>query len=311
MLRPALLYLSQNGLLKQLSTRVGPARRAAMRFVAGERLEDAIAVSRELSRQGASAEIDYLGENVRSRKQAEAAAGVYLRLLDRIATEGVDAQVSLKPTQTGLDLGQEICLANLKRIVETAAGLGNFVWLDMEGSGYTDLTLEIYRQLRAEHSNVGVALQSYLYRSEKDVQDVLAMGGTVRLCKGAYMESPRVAYPRKADVDRNFVRLAEVLLSSHRFQAIATHDQNMVVRVVRFARDNGIPPRQYEFQMLLGVRRDLQQRLVREGYRLRVYVPYGSEWYPYLMRRLAERPANLLFILSSVAKEAVSRNGHS
>ncbi len=281
-----------------------------MRFVAGERLEDAIAVSLELNRQGAGAEIDYLGENVQNWRQAEAAVGVYLRLLDRIAAEGVDAQVSLKLTQMGLDLDQERCLTGVRAIVEKAAGQDNFVWLDMESSNYTDVTLEAYRKLRAEHPNVGVAIQAYLYRSETDVRDLLSMEGTVRLCKGAYMEPPEVAFPDKKDVDRSFVHLAEMLLLSRRLQAIATHDENMMRRVIRFARASGIPPQDYEFQMLYGVRRDLQRRLLREGYRLRVYVPYGSEWFPYLMRRLAERPANLLFILSSIAKEAGSRNGH-
>ncbi|MHB0869346.1 MAG: proline dehydrogenase family protein [Chloroflexota bacterium] len=305
--RPALLYLSRSKAFRRLTTGAGITRRMALRFVAGDRLDDAIAVGREINRRGAEAEIDYLGENVTAPGQAEASANVYLELLERIATSAVGAQLSLKLTQMGLDLDPALCRQNVERIVNRASELGNFVWIDMESSDYTDRTLEIYRELRSRHSNVGVAIQSYLFRSKSDVLDLLAVGGTVRLCKGAYLEPPGVAFAEKGDVDRSFVVLSEMLLCSRRLQAIATHDERMIERVIRFAGDNDIDRGVYEFQMLYGVRRDLQERLVAGGHRLRVYVPFGSEWYPYLMRRLAERPANLAFLLSNLAREGRGR----
>ncbi|MGE5620229.1 MAG: proline dehydrogenase family protein [Sphingomonadaceae bacterium] len=305
--RPALLYISRSKALRRLTTRSGVSRRMALRFVAGERMHDAIDVTREINRRGAGAEIDFLGENVATTVQAEAAAKVYLELLEQLSAAGVEAHVSLKLTQMGLDLDPASCRRNVERVVESAEERANFVWLDMENSDYTDRTLAIYRDLRARHSNVGVAVQAYLYRSKADVQDLVARGGTVRLCKGAYLEPPDVAFANKSDVDRNFMVLSKILLCSRRLQAIATHDEKMIRRVVRFARANGIDRDRYEFQMLYGVRRDLQERLVAEGYRLRVYVPFGREWFPYLMRRLAERPANIVFLISSIARESRSR----
>ncbi len=307
MWRPVLLYLSRSTSVRQLSTRLGLARQIAFRFVAGETVADAIAVSRELNRGGAGAEIDYLGENVAERSQAEAAADTYLGLLDSIARERADAQLSLKLTQMGLDLDPALCRQNVERVVARAAEQGNFVWIDMESSEYTDRTLRMYRDLRLRNANVGVAIQACLYRSKSDVSSLLSEGGTIRLCKGAYLEPPHLAFPDKRDVDRSFSVLAELLLCSRRLQAIATHDERLIDQVIGFARNNGVDRQSFEFQMLYGVRRDLQQRLVRAGYRVRVYVPYGSEWYPYFMRRLAERPANLLFVLSNVARETGSR----
>ncbi len=307
MWRPVFLYLARSNNVRQLSTRLGVARQVALRFVAGESLTDAIAVTRDLNRRGAVAEIDYLGENVSARDQADAAANVYLDLLDRIGETHAEAQVSLKLTQMGLDLDPGHCLENVERVVTRAEQRGNFVWIDMESSDYTDRTLDVYRDLRARHANVGVAIQAYLHRSKADVDGILSIGGTVRLCKGAYLEPPEVAFADKRDVDRNFTVLAEMLLCSRHRQAIATHDERIIDRVNRFARENAIDKQGYEFQMLYGVRRDLQMRLLREGYQLRIYVPYGNEWYPYFMRRLAERPANLLFLLSNVVRETGSR----
>ena len=280
------------------------ARRIARRFVAGETIEDALAVTRELHRRGAGAEIDYLGENVHSPEQATASASAYLELIDRLTTVGTEAHVSLKPTQMGLAIDPELCFRNVTEVVERAAAPETLVWLDMEASEYTDRTLDLYRRVRADHENVGVAIQAYLHRSKADVQALLSVGGTVRLCKGAYMEPASVAIQDKTGVDNNFMVLADMLLSSRRYQAIATHDEKMIRHVVKFARANGIDSAAYEFHLLYGVRRDLQLRLLREGYRVRIYVPFGQEWYPYFMRRLAERPANLVFLVSSLAREA-------
>ena len=304
MWRSFFLRLSANSWMRRAVAGTGLGRKLALRFVAGESLYHAIAATKEVNRRGASAEIDYLGENVMERQQAEAARDAYLQLLEGIADSGVDAQVSLKPTQMGMDLGPKLCRENVERIVDRAAARGNFVWIDMEGSAYTDRTLDLYRDILSRNRNVGLAIQAYLYRSREDLDDLVARGGTVRLCKGAYREPPTIAFARKSDVDLSFRALAETLLSSGRFQAIATHDEKMIRHAVQYARARGIDSQAYEFQLLHGVRRDLQERLLREGYRVRVYIPFGDEWYPYFMRRLAERPANLLFVLSNVAREA-------
>lgn len=307
MWRPFFLQLSANPWMRRTVTGTGVGRKLALRFVAGESLDDAIAATKEVNRRGASAEIDYLGENVTERQQAEAAGEAYLQLLDGIAASGIDAQVSLKPTQMGMDLGPKLCRENVEKIVARATAHGNFVWIDMEGSAYTDRTLQLYRDILSRHPNVGLAIQAYLYRTREDLQDLMARGGTVRLCKGAYGEPSTIAFPRKSDVDLNFRALTETLLSSGRFQAIATHDEKMIQHAVEYARARGLDRQQYEFQLLHGVRRDLQEQLLREGYRVRVYIPFGDEWYPYFVRRLAERPANLLFLLSNIAREASSR----
>lgn len=263
-------------------------------------------VSRELRRRGAHVQIDYLGENVRSPEQAELAVGSYMELLDRIAADGLEAHISLKPTQLGMDLSEELCFRNLSTVVERAAAHGNFVWVDMESSEYVSRTVHAYRGLRDRYANVGIAIQSYLFRTRTDVEMLLSQEGTMRLCKGAYMEPPHVAFRHKAEVDSSFAFLSEMLLSSRRVQAFATHDEKMIDRVIRLAESKGLEPQGYEFQLLHGVRRDLQRRLLRDGHRVRIYVPYGSEWFPYFMRRLAERPANVLFMLSSIVREARS-----
>ena len=305
MWRSVFLSLSTNSGVKHVATQSRLAKGISSRFVAGDTLDEAVAATKELNRRGIKVEMDYLGESVTDRRQAETAAAAYLEMLDGIAASGADSQVSLKPTQMGLAIGEELCYANINRIVERGDRYGNFVWVDIEDFPTVDATLGIYRELRSQHSNVGIALQSYLYRTRKDLQEILALGGTVRLVKGAYQEPPEVAFPDKRDVDRAFRLLTEQLLCSNRFHAIGTHDEKMIQHAIEFAAAHGIPKESFEFQMLYGVRRDLQEQLTRDGYLLRLYVPYGEQWYPYFMRRLAERPANLLFLIGNVAREAL------
>jgi proline dehydrogenase len=226
----------------------------------------------------------------------------YLRVLDRIEATGVNSNISVKLTQLGLDIDEDYCLQNTRRIVEAAKHHSNFVRIDMEDSSKTDATLRIFKRLYSEYGNVGVVLQAYLYRAEKDVDDVLAMGARIRLCKGAYKEPPEVAFPEKSDVDANFVKLMKKLLKSGVYHGIATHDERMVRATKEFAASEGVSKDAFEFQMLYGVRRDLMLKLAREGYRVRAYVPYGEYWYPYFMRRLAERPANVWFVLKNLFK---------
>jgi proline dehydrogenase len=271
--------------------------------VAGETLDDGIRAARRLNERGAGAMLDHLGENVASAEQASAAADGYVLALKRIDEEGLsNANISVKLTQLGLDVSEDICLENSHRVLEAAAQLRTLVMIDMESYEYVDRTLSLYRTLRKDHSKVGVCIQAYLHRSEEDARALAAEEATVRVCKGAYLEGPTVSFPRKAQVDRNFARLAATLLSAGCTVHIATHDPQLIEGARRFVARRGIPPARYEFQMLYGIRRDLQQRLVREGFPMRVYVPYGSQWYPYLTRRLAERPANLWFLASNVLR---------
>ena len=288
--------------MKHWMTTFPPARQAARRFVAGERLEEAIEAVKALNNQGILATLDHLGENTQTREDAIRAADEYLRILDAIRDHKLRSNVSLKLTQMGLDLDDDFCYENTKRIVEKAKEHTNFVRIDMESSAYTDRTLALYERFRQEgYDNVGVVIQAYLYRSERDVERLISLGANVRLCKGAYAEPPTVAFPRKRDVDRNFLKLLNKLWSAEArargvYVAVATHDERIIRWAKRRAQELGISRDEFEFQMLYGIRRDLQQQLVREGYRVRVYVSYGQEWYPYFMRRLAERPANLLFL---------------
>ncbi len=307
MWRSAFLHLSTNGGVRHIATNSKIAWRFASRFVAGVTLDSAIEAAREINRRGASVELDYLGESVLDRRQAEDATDSYLKMLDAIAAARVDAHVSLKPSQMGQELSDDLCYENIETIVRRAEELGNFVWVDMEGSPFTERTVRMYRALRSAHQNVGIALQSYLFRSKADVREIIALGGTIRLCKGAYREPPQVAFRDKRDVDRNYARLSEMLLESGHFQALGTHDEKMIDHAISFAQTRGIDRQAFEFQMLYGVRRDLQERLVQDGYKLRVYVPFGDQWYPYFMRRLAERPANLFFLVGSLAREVASR----
>jgi proline dehydrogenase len=300
--RAALLYLSQKTELKDFFSKLPGFSRVTRRFIAGENIDDAIAAILELNQAGMAATFDHLGESTTSRAEAESDVREYLRVLDRIENTGADSNISVKLTQLGLDIDKDYCLQNVRRIVEAAKRHGNFVRIDMEDSSKTDATLDIFKRLYGEYGNVGIVLQSYLYRTEKDVDDALTMGARVRLCKGAYKEPAEVAFPEKSEVDANYVRLMKKLLKSGVYHGIATHDEKMIAATREFAADEGVSKDAFEFQMLYGIRRDLQLKLAREGYRMRIYVPYGEYWYPYFMRRLAERPANVWFVLKNLMK---------
>jgi proline dehydrogenase len=278
----------------------GASRRVARRFVAGETLDEAVEAAREVNRRLQLASLDLLGENVSDEAGARRAAEGYLAVFDRIAQERLDANVSLKLTQLGLDLSEDLCLELLEKIVAHATSQGNFVRIDMEGSAYTQRTVEIAKRVRAKYVGVGTVVQAYLYRTEQDVRDLLAAGCRLRLCKGAYKEAPEVAFPKKSDVDANYVKLMKLLLPSGIYHGIATHDPAMIEATKDFAREQNIKPDQFEFQMLYGIRTDLQEKLVRDRFRVRVYIPYGVDWFPYFMRRLAERPANVAFFLRNL-----------
>lgn len=304
--RQALFHLSQERHLRSLATGNRLARAMALRFVAGETLDDAMAAVRRISRSGMTATLDHLGENVASERDAAAAASAGAAILRRIEAEHLPCNLSLKLTQLGLDLGTECAEENLERILTVASEIGIFVRIDMEGSPYVERTLAIFERTYRQYGNVGAVIQSYLYRSDADIQRLVAMGARVRLVKGAYLEPATVAYPRKVDVDAAYVRQMRVLLQHGTYPAIATHDPAMIDATRRFAAEQGIGSERFEFQMLYGVRRDLQEKLVRDGYRVRIYVPYGTQWYPYFMRRLAERPANVMFVLGNLTREATS-----
>jgi proline dehydrogenase len=311
MLRNALLYLSSQPAVFSFVRNNRMAKGFASRFVAGETLGSALEAVKRLNHRGITASLDLLGESVRNETEARESARHYIEILDRIKQSRLDANVSLKLTALGLDVGEEVCIANVQDILERAREHGSFVRIDMEGSDYTQRTLDIFyhRLFPSYRGNVGMVLQSYMYRCFSDVQEANAASARVRLCKGAYKEPASVAYPDKKDVDDSYLRcMRELLLNGH-YPGIATHDERIVRETKRFARESQIASNRFEFQMLYGVRRDLQDRLVREGYRLRVYVPFGTQWYPYLMRRLAERPANVAFITGNVLKEIVGRRG--
>ena len=310
MLRASLLWLSEQPSVFRFVRTNGIARRMASRFVAGETVDSAVNALRELNAVGISGTLDLLGEAVRSVADARAARDTYLEALDRIQQVGADSHVSLKLTQMGLDIGEQECVEHVRAIVSRAGARRSFVRIDMEGSTYTERTLELFTQrLHPEFGDtVGVVLQSYLRRTERDVANMIALGARVRLCKGAYQETADIAFPKKQDVDANYVACMQRLLERGNYPAIATHDERIITQAKTFATSHGIPPTRFEFQMLFGVRRDLQRALRREGYRLRVYVPFGDQWYPYLMRRLAERPGNIAFLLSSVVKESLRRS---
>ena len=306
-MREFLLRLSENKRVAPFVMHNGVSRRVARRFVAGETLDDAVAAGATVNHDMQLASLDLLGENVSDEAGARSAAVGYRAIFDRIAAENLDANVSLKLTQLGLDLSEELCQELLEGIVQHAAALGNFVRIDMEGSAYTQRTVEMTKRLRAKSNAVGTVMQAYLYRTEQDVRDLLAVGCRMRLCKGAYKEPAEVAFPEKADVDANYVKLMKLLLPSGIYHGIATHDPAMIQATKDFACDNGIKSDKFEFQMLYGIRTDLQHQLVREGYRLRVYIPFGTDWFPYFMRRLAERPANVAFFLRNLLSR--SSNG--
>lgn len=296
------LYLSKSDRFKNFLTRFKSFNAVTRRFVAGEVLSDAADAIQRLNQKGISASFDHLGESISSESETRKEVNEYVRVLDTISDQKLNSNVSVKLTQLGLDVSHDLCYANTRAIVEAAAGHDNFVRIDMEDSTKTEGTLEVFKRLRRDFENVGIVVQAYLYRTENDVRELLEMGARIRLCKGAYKEPAAVAFQDKADVDANFVKLAEILLPSGIYHGIATHDENMIAAAKKFAKENGIAADKFEFQMLYGIRRDLQEKLVGEGYRMRVYVPYGLYWYPYFMRRLAERPANIWFVLRNMLR---------
>jgi len=306
-MRQGLLWLSERQGVFNFVRSNGIARRFASRFVAGESIDQGVEAARELSLRGITASLDLLGESVTAEADAVAARDQYLRMLDRMAASGAEVNVSVKLTQMGLDISEALCVANMTAILERAAALGGFVRLDMESSAYTQRTLDFFRLRLFDRfgAHCGVVIQSMLRRSEQDVEDLIAMKARVRLCKGAYLEPPAVSFAEKADVDRSYVRLMERLLLAGSYPGIATHDEAIITHARDFVRRQGIGTDRFEFQMLYGVRRDLQERLRKAGYRLRVYIPFGTQWYPYLMRRLAERPANIAFFLGNIMRESV------
>ena len=302
MLRSFLLYLSERETPKKFLAHSSLGRKLARRFIAGEEFEDAVRVVRQLTAEGFAVTLDHLGESVRESRDADEACLVYLTLLDRLAAEGIASHISIKLTQLGLAIDEESALQRVKALVDRAARCHNFVRIDMESSASTDATLRVFRAAAAPPDVLGIVIQSYLYRSEKDVDELLKHGSRIRLCKGAYKEPPEVAFSRKADVDANYLKLVEKLLLSGHYHAFATHDPRMIAATRDFAAAHGIPADRFEFQMLYGIRRRLQRELLRQGYGVRVYVPYGSQWYPYFMRRLAERPANVFFLMRNLMR---------
>jgi len=302
--RSALIYLSRQEGLKEFAARFSLFRKLTTRFIAGETIDEAIAAIREINARGCTASFDHLNESVDSAAETEAEVTEYLNVLARIDYTGIKSNVSIKLTQFGLEIDPELAYRNARRVVEDAKRRGNFARIDMEGSSVTQATLDIFNRLRAEFdlNDVGIVVQSYLYRTKDDVSALLKIPARIRLCKGAYDEPAEVAYPDKKDVDQNYVQVMQMLLSSGVYHGIATHDPKMIDATVDFAQREGISKDAFEFQMLYGIRRDLQEQLARDGYGMRVYVPYGKHWYPYFMRRLAERPANIWFVVKNLWK---------
>ncbi len=298
-LRSAFIALSKNRVLRRFSEHSRFGRKMSSRFVAGLEIGDALRVAQAVNHQGMLVTLDSLGESVSSESEAQSAAEIYHQLLDAIAERKLNANISVKLTQMGLELEPALAGSIAESLAQHAKATGSFVRIDMEDSSLTQVTLDIVRQLHAKpelRDSIGIVIQAYLYRSQADIEQLMVEGIRVRLCKGAYKEPAEVAFPGKADVDKSYVRLAKMLLESNIYHGLATHDEAMIEAVKAFAKERGIEPARFEFQMLYGVRRDLQRRLVREGYKVRVYVPFGREWYPYFMRRLAERPANVIFL---------------
>jgi proline dehydrogenase len=302
--RSALIYLSRQEGLKDFATRFRPFKKLTTRFVAGETIEEAVSFIREINAEGCTASFDHLNESVASAVEAEREVVEYLNILSRIDETGIRSNVSIKLTQFGLGLDPELAYRNARRVVEDAHRRGIFVRVDMEDSGVTQVTIDIFKRLRAEFglNDVGIVLQSYLRRTYADTQELVKLPARIRICKGAYNEPPEVAFPEKRDVDENYVNVMKLLLSSGIYHGIATHDPKMIEATIKHATRAGIGKDKFEFQMLYGVRRDLQRQLAHDGYNVRVYVPYGKHWYPYFMRRLAERPANIWFVLKNLFK---------
>jgi proline dehydrogenase len=302
--RSALIWLSRKEGLKEFATRFGFFKKLTTRFVAGETIDDAITYIRQINAENCTASFDHLNESVGSDAEAEAEVNEYLNILAKITETQIRSNVSIKLTQFGLGLDPELAYRNARRVVEEARSRGNFVRVDMEDSNVTQVTIDIFKRLRAEFdlNDVGIVLQSYLRRTYADAQDLIKLPARIRICKGAYNEPPEVAFPDKKDVDANYVKVMQLLLSSGTYHGIATHDPKMIDATIDFVQREGVGKEKFEFQMLFGIRRDLQRQLARDGYNVRIYVPYGKHWYPYFMRRLAERPANVWFVLKNVLK---------
>ena len=302
--RSALIWLSRQEGLKDFTTRFKPFKKLTTRFVAGDTIDDVIPIIQEMNAENATASFDHLNESVESATEAEREVEEYLNILAKIDEQRVRSNVSIKLTQFGLGLDPELAYRNARRVVEDAHRRGNFVRVDMEDSKVTQVTIDIFKRLRAEFglNDVGIVLQSYLYRTYADAEELVKLPARIRICKGAYFEPPDVAYADKKDVDANYVKVMQLLLSSGTYHGIATHDPKMIDATIDFSTREGIGKEKYEFQMLFGVRRDLQHQLARDGFNMRIYVPYGKHWYPYFMRRLAERPANIWFVLKNLAK---------
>lgn len=305
LLRSAFIALSRNRRLRTFCERSRLGAKLSSRFVAGMEIDDALRVAEAVNKQGMAVSLDSLGESVTSEAEAHKAADVYHKLLDAIAARKLNANVSVKLTQMGLELDPGLAESIALNLTQHAAAVDSFLRIDMEDSSLTQVTIDIVRRIHAQpglRGRIGTVIQAYLYRSEADIEQLIADGIRIRLCKGAYKEPAAVAFPKKSDVDANYVRLSGLLLNSSVYHGLATHDENMIAAAKTFARQRAIPPSHYEFQMLYGVRRDLQRDLVREGYNMRVYIPFGGEWYPYFMRRLAERPANVFFLAKNMLR---------
>ena len=302
--RNALIYLSEREGLKDFATRFRPFKKLTTRFVAGENIDKAVAAIKQINADLCSASFDHLNESVTNEAETEAEVSEYLEILEQIDATGIRSNVSIKLTQFGLGIDHELAYRNARRVVADAARLGTFVRLDMEGSNVTQVTIDIFKRLRGEFglSDVGIVLQSYLYRTYDDAKDLLKIPARIRICKGAYSEPAQVAYPDKKDVDDNYIRVMKLLLSSGVYHGIATHDPKMIEATIAFAQKEGIGKDAFEFQMLYGIRRNLRAQLVRDDYNVRIYVPYGKHWYHYFMRRLAERPANIWFVMKNIFK---------
>ena len=302
--RSALIWLSRQEGLKDFATRFRPFKKLTTRFVAGETIDEVVPYIREINTENCTGSFDHLNESVTSESEAEREVVEYLNILAKISETGIRSNVSIKLTQFGLGLDPELAYRNARRVVEEARKRGNFVRVDMEDSSVTQVTIDIFKRLRAEFdlNTVGIVLQSYLRRTYTDAQELIKLPARIRICKGAYLEPPEVAFPDKKDVDANYVKVMQLLLSSGIYHGIATHDPKMIDATKKFARREDIGKEKFEFQMLYGIRRDLQHQLARDGFNMRIYVPYGKHWYPYFMRRLAERPANVWFVLKNVVK---------
>jgi proline dehydrogenase len=304
-MRRVLLAGSTNAWLRDHATKFGFVRRSVSRFMPGERVEDALRAARELASEGITTILTSLGENLTTAAEAEAVTEHYLDVLDRIAAAGLDAQISIKPTQLGFDLDRALCNRNLQRLIDRVELRGNFLWIDMESSPYVEPTLQLYRAARAKTARIGIAIQAYLHRTAADVETLIPIGAAIRIVKGAYLEPPEVAFAQKADTDESFFTLCTRLMSDEAQRAgvllhIATHDLALIDRLNRWIAEHQVPATAFEFAMLYGIQRQQQLRLAREGKRLRVLISYGEYWFPWYMRRLAERPANVWFVLKNI-----------